>query len=226
MYDYDEESCYEPTLADEIMLEYQQKMKDALLDSVKNNIGGVMEENLMLKEEVEKLRKGKYGVQRRERELAAKENMLEREFYRKKFSELLKPLEEKYSGYYAEYYFIPLDKCGYCDDERKIIYTAPNGDTTSNYCSCNKRNKVYRPEYTMINVLNIWKDTGNCKVSISAEYYDKADEDYKWSKLEFKQLISVFNKTTAPDLLSRKALFKSKEECQKYCDWLNSKEVS
>jgi len=34
MYDYYEESpYYEPTLADEILIEYQQKMKDALLES-------------------------------------------------------------------------------------------------------------------------------------------------------------------------------------------------
>jgi len=226
MYEYDGEPCYEPTLADEIMLEYQQKMKDALLGSVKLDIEGIKSENERLKEENNRMWENQHEVAAKERELAAKEKVLERDFYRKKFSELLKPLEEKYSGYYAEYSFIPVDKCGHCDDERKIIYTAHNGDTVKQNCSCNKRNKVYQPEHTIIDVLNIWKSKDNCQVGMSAEYHDKSDDDYRWSRLDFTQFINMFDETTAPDLFNRKVLFESKEECQKYCDWLNSKEAS
>ena len=74
MYDYYEEPpYYEPTLADEIMFEYQQKMKDALLESVKFQIENIKQENIDLKEENKTLLNKQHQVAIKERELLEKE---------------------------------------------------------------------------------------------------------------------------------------------------------
>lgn len=56
MYYEEEYPYYEPTVADEIMIEYQQKMKDALLESVKFEIEQIKNNDVRLQEENNKLR--------------------------------------------------------------------------------------------------------------------------------------------------------------------------
>ena len=50
---YEEEPHYEPSIADEIMMEYQEKMKDALLNSIKYELKQIKEENTNLKNQNE-----------------------------------------------------------------------------------------------------------------------------------------------------------------------------
>lgn len=152
MYFEEENYYYKPTLADEIMYEYQEKMKDALLESVKNKLEKAESEYIRIKKENEQLRKQSRDVENKRRELEQKEKDLERNFYRKKFSELIKPFEEKYSGYYADKEYKMVEKCNQCDSERKVNYTAPNGETKYLDCSCKKSYMVYLPVSTSINI--------------------------------------------------------------------------
>lgn len=55
MFNDEYENYYEPTIADEIFIEYQQKMKDALLESVKHDIDYIKNNDIKLKEENNKL---------------------------------------------------------------------------------------------------------------------------------------------------------------------------
>lgn len=55
MFDEEYENYYEPSPADEILLEYQQKMKDALLESVKYEIDSMKNNDVRLREENNKL---------------------------------------------------------------------------------------------------------------------------------------------------------------------------
>ena len=223
MYDYYEEPpYYEPSLADEIMFEYQQKMKDALLESVKTEIENIKEENERLKEENKRLHEKQHQVAVKERELLEKEKTLEREFYRKKFSELLKPFTDNYSGYYANSTYKKVNKCEKCDNDRKIIYTSPYGEEIKKDCSCNRRYELYKPEHSVIEVLSLWKSNNyDNKFGITPKYQNKREDDYRWSKLEFTHFVDIFDETTVDDLKKYNTLFKLKEECQKYCDYLN-----
>jgi len=224
MYNYYEEPYYEPTLADEIFVEYLHRMKDALSESAKYQIEKIKLENEELKEENKKLKDNQHQVAIKERELLEKEKTLERQFYRKKFSELLKPFTDNYSGYYANSTYKKVNKCNKCDGERKVIYTSPYGDEIKKDCSCNRRYELYEPEHSVIEVLSLWKSNDyDNKFGITPKYQNKSEDDYRWSKLEFTHFVDVFDETIVNDLRKYDTLFKSKEECQKYCDWLNKK---
>jgi len=219
----DEPQYYQPSIADDLLMEYQNKMKDALLESVKSMIENIKEENEELKEENKKLRDAKYQVDNKERALIEKEKTLDRDFYRKKFSELLKPFEEKYSGYYADKIYRLVKKCKHCDENRKITYLAENGCSIIQNCSCNKSYQVYVPKYTSIEKLDLYKPKDNYhqEFKITAVYHSKDEDDYRWTKLEFTQFIDVFDELIANEMKGRDVLFNSKEECKKYCNWLN-----
>jgi len=222
--DYNNEPYYEPTVADEILIEYQQKMKDALLDSVKSSIENTKSENTRLKEENKKLRDSQNQVEQKQRVLDAREktleSSLESNFYRKKFSELLKPFEEQYSGYYAVHTYKMKRKCKDCDENRKVTYTSLKGDIVQKDCLCLKNYAYYVPKHSVIQILNLYKsDSYEKKFGITPKYQDRSGDDYRWNKLEFTQLVNVFDESVASDLDD--TLFSSKEECKKYCDWLN-----
>ena len=220
MYDYYEEPYCEPSIADEIFAEYLNKMKNALTENTKYQIEKIKIENEELKEEYKKLSDKQHQVAIKERELLEKERILERQFYSKKFSELLKPFTDNYSGYYADDTYKKVKKCEKCDSDRKIIYTSPYGDKIKKDCLCNRKYNIYEPKHTVIEVLSLWKNNYDNKFGITPKYESKSD-DYKWSKLEFTHFIDVFDETIADNIKKHDTLFKSKEECQKYCDWLN-----
>ena len=221
MYDYYEEPYYEPSIADEIFAEYLNKMKNALTESTKYQIEKIKIENEELKEENKRLHEKQHQVAVKERELLEKEKTLEKEFYRKKFSELLKPFTDNYEGYYANSTYKKVNKCEKCDDERKIIYTSLYGEEIKRDCLCNTRYELYEPQHTIIEVLGLWKSNEyNSKFGITPKYENK-DDDYKWGKLEFAHFVDAFDENDVYEIKKHDTLFKSKEECQKYCDYLN-----
>jgi hypothetical protein len=223
MYDYyDEEPYYEPTVADEIFIEYTQKLKDALKDNIKQDIENIKSENIRLKEENKNLKDRERDIDNKERQLQSKEKTLEADFFRKKFSEMLKPFEEHYSGYYADHTYKMKRKCNQCDENRQITYTAPNGDTVKKDCSCKKSYSYYVPKSSVITVIDLHKSDGYSKREFGmTPKYENKDDDYRWSSFKFTQFIDIFNESIAEEIKYRDTLFSSKEECKKFCDWLN-----
>lgn len=222
MYDY-EEHYYEPSIADEIMVEYQQKMKDALLKTVKNDIEGVKQENERLKEENEKLKEKVNGIAQRERELECKKDNLVREVRSKRLSELMKDFE--IAMYRVDDESIKIPKCNKCNNSRKIEFISPLGKKMEEYCTCNVSETVYVvKEFLCVEFrvdrdrkqMLMWykvkqdrdRDYDHCKIlNTDAEVYEEG--------IKFEDLDTEYHNL----------FFKSKEQCQKYCDWLNSKEV-
>ena len=134
---------------------------------------------------------------------------------------MLKPFTDNYSGYYANSTYKKVNKCEKCDDERKIIYTSLYGGEIKKDCSCNRRYELYEPEHSVIEVLSLWKNNYDNKFGITPKYKNKENDDYKWSSLEFTQFIDIFDENAVDEIKKHDTLFKSKEECQKYCDYLN-----
>jgi len=73
---YDEEQYFEPSEADILLSEYQQKMKEVLISSVKNEIEAIKEENERLKVENEKLNKRFRNIELEEQQLEFKKKNL------------------------------------------------------------------------------------------------------------------------------------------------------
>lgn len=226
-YDYDEfENYYEPTLADEIFNEAMEKFKETLKDNVKENLKYIQEENKRLKKENDELKK-------REREISSKEHMLDiREkdletrtewtFYKKKFSEILNPLEENVTFWKVEYEYRQKDKCNLCDDNREIIFSSPQGKEIKEKCDCDKNYRYYKPALDQIAVIKLWKSTNGKEFTVTPKY-DNNDYDERYCTLVVDEIIS-FNIKDVDKYKSYSSIFKTKEDCQKFCDWLNKEE--
>jgi len=67
------------------------------------------------------------------------------------------------------------------------------------------------------------KDYYGREFGITPKYQSSEDDDCRWNKLEFTQFIDTFDESMASEYKGD-ILFKSKEECEKYCNWLNEKD--
>ena len=119
---WDEEPYYEPTEADDIFYEASERLKNALKNDVKRKMDSLVEENNRLKEENEKMKKKVSNIEWREKSLENKEKDMERNVLRKKFSEMIKPLEEKMLIWRIEYEYVQGEKCDKCNENRKDKY--------------------------------------------------------------------------------------------------------
>jgi regulator of replication initiation timing len=225
--DYGDEPYYEPTPADEIFFEAKQKLEECLKESIKYKIGHLAEENARLKTENEKMQEKVRNIEWKEKSLENKEKDLERSVLRKKFSEMLKPLEEQTPMYNVDYTYIQDDKCNKCNNKRQIEFTLPSGKKSHEDCSCNKSYIVYYPILRKMITLALYKDRNYpYAVSVSPKY-DSASYDDTYCKFELKQYIKNIDEETDVDVSKlnyTQVGFQREKDCQKLCDYLNTKE--
>jgi len=153
---------------------------------------------------------------------------MERNILRKKFSEMLKPLEGRYQVYRVNYSYVRGDKCSKCNEDRKLEYKTPSGKTAYEDCSCSKTYKVWNTESTEIIRLDLYKDR-NYPYSLSVTpKYDGASYDEMYCKFELKTFVENLDD---PDMNFdmkefdyKEVAFKNENDCNKFCDYLNQKE--
>lgn len=225
---YGEEPYYEPTPADEIFCEAKQKLEDCLKESIKYKLTATMEENKQLKEENDKMRKKVRDIEWKEKNIEQREKDMERNVLRRKFSEMLKPLEERSQIYRANYSYVRDEKCSKCNDDRKLEYKTPRGKLAYEDCACNTSYKVWDVEKADIIRLDLYKDR-NYPYSLSVTpKYDGASYDDMYCKFELKTFVENLDDTdmnfNIEEFDYEEVAFKNKEDCQKFCDYLNKKE--
>jgi regulator of replication initiation timing len=226
--DYGDEPYYEPTPADEIFFEAKQKLEDCLKESVKYKLTSTIEENRRLKEENEKMKEKVRNIEWKEKTLEQREKDMERNVLRKKFSEMLKPLEEKGYIYRVDYNYKMGEKCNKCNEDRKLPYITPRGKTAYEDCSCSKSYKVWSVEKADAVILNISKQRDYpYSLSVTPEY-ESASYDERYCKFELKMYIEDIDDVdmnfNMDDFKYCEIGFKKKEDCQRFCDYLNQKE--
>jgi len=228
--EFDDTGYYEPSQAEIIVDEFMGKMRKALTDTAKNEIEQLKSENARLEKENKFLRELSKNVNAKARELEEREKSLEREFYWKKFSGVIEPFMKNITAFYASDEGHEQEKCPYCNDERDLVYTANNGKTTTRPCECSGRKYLYEPKICDLRELSFckndcWEDRG---LIVTAKYEKDRDScrDDRFFKAEMRMVIDVFSPEIV-DVLKKKSwdykvVFTSKDECQKYCDWLNA----
>ena len=228
MYDYDnDEFYYEPTMADEIFNRAKKELEECLKKEIKDQIKSTMDYNFKLRQENQELRQQIAKLDSRERDLANREAQFERTALRKVFSELLKPLEEQMEVYSVDYEYVKKDKCDKCDTNRRIYYKSPSGKDVYEECSCNKSYRVYSPKPKIVKTVNIFKDRDKSKFAFNVKY-ESRDYDEGYCKFEVDKLIENIDDMGDLSKLNEYQMeyntgFKNKEDCQKYCDYLNKK---
>jgi len=222
---FDEEFYYEPS---EFDLKVEE-LKESLTESVKEEFVKELEE---LRKENAELRYIKNHKEEFEREIENKKRELEMEkqdMKRKVKRERLDKLMEDFQiiRYKAGRKFEKLPKCDKCDERRYVHYKTPLGRDEKETCTCAKSKSYYVPEEHIACEFRINRDRN----SFTAFYELKpmsnnSNDDYYAGIDRFSTFAEViYNEDKKfEDLNTHKTFFDNKEECQKYCDWLNAKE--
>ena len=223
--EFDTIDYYEPGQAEIILDELAVKMREALTDKIKYEIEALHKENTSLKEQNKKLTEEAYAVKSKERQLEDKEKHLEYQFYKKKFNEFLQPFLDNIEVYDASHEPHEQEKCEYCNEERKLLFTASNGKTELKICDCAHRKYWWEPKKVSLHKIEFYKKTydGYTFYGI-AHFYNEKDGD-RYFKVDLQMLLDEFTDETL-ELVKKlkyehRIVFKSQEECQKYCDWKN-----
>lgn len=230
---WDDEPYYEPTVADDIFFEASERLKNALKNDIKRKMDNLLEENNRLTEENKKMKDKVSNIEWREKSLENKEKDMERNVLRKKFSEMISPLEEKMLIWRIEYGYVQGEKCDKCNENRMIGYKTPSGKQLYEDCKCAKRYTYYYPSQTEIVTLALYKDR-NYPYNISVTpKYDDASYDDTYCKFELKQHIENLDDFENEDseLFAeiddmskwdyKNVGFARQEDCQRFADYLN-----
>ena len=238
-WDY-EEPIWEPSEADELFDELKSKLVDAAKASLKNDMEFLKNRNEYLEKRNKELEDKAREVSRKESNLEYKAQNLrrevEKEFYRTAIDDLFKDVLEKSQLWFADNKPHEKPKCDKCNADRKWVLTWPDGTTTSKQCTCSQPDYWYEPEETWINILKYKVKDSNYQ----SERYYRLDETYQsagsdrwgdYSSADFG-IQFVYDKFCDDVIEKYEQLnygkhigFTSKEECQKYCDWLNKRKM-
>lgn len=234
-WDY-EEPIWEPSEADELFDEIKSKLVDAAKNSLKNDIESLKSRNEYLEKRNKELEDKAWEVSQKESNLEYKAQNLrrevEREFYKTAIDDLFKDILEKSQLWFADNKPHEKPKCDKCNADRNWILTWPDGTTSSKQCTCAVPDYWYEPEETWIDYIRYTVKDSNYQ----SERYYRLDckyqctgksryNDYSYGDFGIQ---FVYNKFCDDVIEKHNQLsyckhigFTSKEECQKYCDWLN-----
>lgn len=236
-WDYDE-PVWEPSEADELFDELKSKLVDAAKASLKNDMESLKRRNEYLEKHNKELEDKAQEVLSKESDLEYKSRNLrrevEKEFYKTAIDDLFKDAIEQSQLWFADNKPHEKPKCDKCDEDRNWVLTWPDGTTTSKRCTCSQPDYWYEPEETWIDTLKYTVKDSNYQ----SERYYRLDKSYqytgdsRWSDYSYSdfRIQFVYDKF-CDDVIEKheqlgygkKIGFKSKEECQRYCDWLNER---
>ena len=235
-WDY-EEPIWEPSEADELFDELKSKLVDAAKASLKNDMEFLKSRNEYLEKRNKELEDKAQEVSRKESDLEYKAQNLrrevEREFYKTAIDDLFKDAIKQSQLWFADNKPHEKPKCDKCNADRKWVLTWPDGTTTSKQCTCSQPDYWYEPEETWINVLKYKVKDSNYPSEryyrLNKSYQSTGTNSYDYSFVDF-EIQFVYDKFGDDTIEKREQLnygkyigFTSKEECQKYCDWLNKR---
>ena len=236
--DYDDyEGYYEPSEVDQLVEEFKDKIREHLLPNIREEIEQLNKENTELRIKNEEYKKRESEINNKERDLKYKADNLkrevEKEFYESNIDDTLKDYIEKSEVWFADSKGFRQDKCSLCNGKRKLVANFPNGKTTETNCDCSNLIHKFVPEASELSLIKFNKRDSRYqserKFYISKTYIPSKEssyrDDYSYNEFKLCQIANEFNEDIKElhetKEYGTKIGFKSKEECQKYCDWLN-----
>lgn len=221
---YCEDFYHEPSEFDLRIDEF----KESLMKSVKEDFIAELEELKKENESLQDVKKNFESIKRdyenKERELEIERNNAKREVRRELISDILD--EYRLIMYQASQVGVEKPKCDKCDKNRRINYKTPLGKDATEYCDCSTKEYTYKPKKHALVELS----PRNNFYDLSAFYYEVRNSG---GKDEYLRLSDYSQHATYiyrdgmgyKDIKRYSTFFKTKEECQKYCDWLNENKV-
>jgi hypothetical protein len=205
--------------------EFEMKMeelKQSLLNSVKEEYINEMERLRKENEELQEVKKNFNGIvqnfKNQKCQLEMEYQTLKNNVRKERLVELMEDNKVIMYKAYSRRELPP--KCDKCDANRKIKYISPLGRETREDCLCNEGKTVYYPNEFIRYEFRLNSD----KNSVTAwyrQYSEDRDGFVTDSSIHADYIYTSDIKFE--DVKQYGTFFKSKVECQSYCDWLNSK---
>ena len=234
-YEYDT-GYYEPSGADIFFDEMKEKFREYLTDDIKYELERLSKENAELKEKNDKLsdENRKLNLEKRNAEWS-KETIrkeVENEFYNKNVDDVFKDRLENIDIWFADYVAHNQPKCKYCNNDRKRVYKDPDGFEIEVACNCGNYIHRYEPNTATFDTLRYCikpsRYSSERKIYVNDWSLYKPNNtyrDYGYGDFKILHIVDIFDDDTIDlrNTLSygEKIGFKTEEECQRYCDWLN-----
>ncbi|MES1047210.1 hypothetical protein FOA22_22410 [Heyndrickxia oleronia] len=201
-----------------------EEFKASLMKSVKEEFVSEMErlknENKELQDIKANFEAIKQDFEHKKRQLESEYQTLKSNVRSERLVELLKDHKIILYKAYSKREYPP--KCDKCDRNRKIQYISPLGRETTEDCLCKEGKTVYYPHEFMRYEFRLNRN----KNGVTAWYRQYSDDEDGFtydSSINVDEIYSPDMKFE--DLKQYGTFFKTKEECQAYCDYLNSEEV-
>lgn len=216
---YDEEFYNEPSEF-EIQID---ELKQSLIKSVKDEYKEKMQELLKENQELQEIKKN-WEIIKKEHE--AKLIELENEKRNLELKMKRARLDTLLEGVYKFVYYRPtrkyekLPKCNKCDDYRKVEFISPLGRKMKEECECNKSiiSYVCEPFYVCE-----FRETSQRELIIWFKPYERDNNGYTYyGSINADEIITKHLDDFSSLDKEKTVFFASEEECQRYCDYLNS----
>lgn len=213
---YDEDFYMEPSEFEEEI----ETLKESISKSIQKKF---LDEMKALRAENETLWEFRDNKEKYERELKAakaeykyKMQQAESQANKKKLKDLLSTFAV--TGYRPEPKYKQGPKCDRCDENRRFHFVSPMGRKMTEECSCAKSIRSYSPKEVRLIEFYAKKELGST-------YFERVREDEECDR--YSLCAQIYEKDMEPfeDVNWYYAVFLDKDNCQKYCDWLNEREA-
>ena len=228
---YDDDFYYEPSDFEQQVEDFKQSLRDAVKEEIKAKISSLEKELETLKEFKNERQKFIADYEAQIREIKNHAASVERE---------AKNSEEKWKkarlyqllgdylivGWKIDSTYVLGEKCDKCDDDRKINFTSPQGKPYSEDCKCATRYYSYFPKEATLSKFYVRKKNfyggDNGESDFYNRYYTVVDAD-EYDRYESTDEVYTSSDVDFEKVNQYRAVFLKKEDCQKYCDWINQK---
>lgn len=217
--DYIEEENKSYSMMDSIFNEIKEKFYEKLKDDVKQKIKDLEEENKYLNAKANRLEHelNKYAKEKSDIRLEVSRARLEDLFKEVGMVDIL------YAPSWKSSY---KKKCDNCDADRRVHYKTPRGKDAVELCECGEYKKMFYPkEYELV---RFCRDTWRSDKNERPMFLWFEASDYEKDEFKNERIVNhIYNNEPYEELwkkfgeYSGGLFFKSKEECQKYCEWLS-----
>lgn len=228
---YDYEDYYEPSEFDEKVEEFKDCLRSSIKEETQKEIERLKKENDSLQEIKRNWDNLVKEYEDKKRELGYKIQECESKAATKRLETLFEETGMNVIMYKPDYNHVYGKKCNKCDDERYIHFSSPSRKDYKEDCECAKtllkfspqafylsefRRNRYYGEKPMLFWFKRYKDYSN---DYDGYTYDSsnAEKHVYESNDTFDELFETYGQ------YSSGLFFKTEEDCQRYCDWLNDK---
>ena len=148
-------------------------------------------------------------------QLENERSIMERTVSKKRLNDLMSDFE--ISLYNARSERVVGEKCNKCDDKRRIPFITPQGAQLYENCRCGLGKQVYSPQELKCFEIFLNRD-GNALVGLykKRNYSEDGVDEINYG---YDSLYKVG--TEYENVNSYRTAFRTKADCQKFCDWLN-----